>query len=136
MKRKRRHRKPKPFPKLTGQQQKELLDFLMSAHCLPSPSPLSIEARMRELEEMGLEDIPEYEGISSSVRQYAINSLAMEMAKAAGDEVAAGDDEEMPVMITFDEQLLSHAEELAARYGLKPMHPDQLPEPMDSTEIH
>jgi hypothetical protein len=132
---KRKYRKPKPFPKLTEEQQKELLDFLTSAHCLPSPSLQEINARMRELEAMGLEDIPEYEGISSSVRQYAINSLAMEMAKASGDEVVTAD-EDMPVMITFDEQLLSHAEELAARYRLKPMHPDQLPEPMDSTKIH
>jgi hypothetical protein len=135
MKHKRKHRKPKPFPKLTEEQQKELLDFLMSAHCLPSPPLAAIEARMRELEAMGLEDIPEYEGISSSVRQYAINSLAMKMAKAAGDEKVMEDDD-TPVMITFDEQLLSHAEELTARYGLKPMHPEQLPEPMDSTQIH
>jgi hypothetical protein len=135
MKDKRKHRKPKPFPMLTAEQEKELLDFLKSAHCLPSPSPVKIEARMRELEAMGLEDIPEYEGISSSVRQYAINSLAMEMAKAAGDETVA-QDEDMPVMITFDEQLLAQAEELAARFGLKPTHPDQLPEPMDSTQIH
>lgn len=135
MKDKRKHRKPKPFPTLTAEQEKELLDFLSSARCLPSPSPVEIEARMRELEAMGLEDIPEYEGISSSVRQYAINSLAMEMARAAGDETVAQDDD-LPVMITFDEQLLSQAEELAARFGLKPIHPDQLPEPMDSTQIH
>jgi hypothetical protein len=135
MKQKRKHRKPKPFPHLTEGQQKKLLDFLSSAHCLPSPSPAMIEARMRELEAMGLEDIPEYEGISSSVRQYAINTLAIEMARAAGDEKVT-EDEDIPVMITFDKQLLRHAEELTARFGLKPMHPDHLPAPLASTQIH
>ncbi|MFQ5741534.1 MAG: hypothetical protein ACE5JX_21260 [Acidobacteriota bacterium] len=128
--------KPKPFPKLTEKQQEELLEFLQSAHGLPSPSAESIAARMQELEEMGLEDLPEYEGISSSVRQYAINSLAMGMAKAAGDELATGDDREVPVMVTFDKQLLAKADQLAARFGLKPMHPAFLPTAVDSREIN
>jgi hypothetical protein len=129
-------RKPKPFPKLTEEQQEELSRLLQSVRALPSPSVESIEARMRDLEEMGLEDIPEYEGISSSVRQYAINSLAVEIAKAAGDEIAASNEEEIPVMVTFDEQLLAHSDELAERFGLRPMHPDQLPTDVDSREIN
>ena len=81
----------------------------LNPRILPSPDETAIAARVQELTAMGLRDEPTYEGLSSSVRQYAINSLGTD------------DGEEIPFMITTHEGLLALASRLQERYGMRPV---------------
>lgn len=80
-----------------------------------TPSEQQLAQRLHELEELGLHDEPEFEGISSPVRQYALNSLLAD----------AGYFDPPPApFITFHPGLLHQAKPLARRYGLQPMTPE------------
>jgi hypothetical protein len=106
---------------LTPAQAKQLQDLLKQIETIPyRPSAGAIALRVDELESMGLEDEPEYVGISSSVRQYAITTLAFEMARAAGEE------DQPTSFVTEHPGLLSRADELFIRFGLRPMSPGEL----------
>jgi len=79
--------------------------------------PKIVGALMAELREMGLHDIPKWNGISSSVRQYAWNVLAARLAKEQGKIPA----EEPMVFLTTDAGLLAQAAALKAKYGIEPV---------------
>jgi hypothetical protein len=68
---------------------------------------------MKQLRDMGLEDIPTVEGLSSSMRQYALSSLSM--------QVNFTDSKERRFFGTLDPHLLRRADELEKRFGMRPV---------------
>jgi hypothetical protein len=90
------------------------LDLFKTLPTFPTPDERLVGLRMAELRVVGLEDLPQYEGISSSVRQYAWATLAIERDR---------NEEKKICFATCDEPLLSRSEQLAERYGVTPIHP-------------
>jgi hypothetical protein len=88
---------------------------------LPEPSREDIMAMMAELREMGFEDIPIYEGISSSMRQYVWGVLGMKIKAGISPEPS----QEPLHFVTMDEKLIAHADQLQEKYGVKPITIDQ-----------
>jgi hypothetical protein len=76
-----------------------------------------IQNRMRELREMGFEDVPYEPGIRSSMRIYAESTLLLE---------ESGDADEESAFATLDKHLLSRAEELGKRFKLRPVSPQEM----------
>lgn len=105
---------------LTEDQRKRLREFFAACTVLPRSEPAAVGARMAELRAMGFEDLPTIEGISSSVRQYAFNSVAL-------DEQSGGGKPRRPtVFATEDAALIERADELADRFGLRPVSLEEL----------
>ncbi len=108
--------------KLNKEQAAVLEQFVKNVEISPySPSPAAIQQRVHELESLGLEDLPEFPGISSPVRQYAINTLVSTMARDAGRSDLAPRE-----LLTKHPGLLERADELEERYGLRPISMDEL----------
>lgn len=80
------------------------------------------QARMRELRDMGFEDIPWTPGVRSSMRVYAEGTLIFDDARAEGKIK----DNEPEVFVTRDKALLERADELEKRFRLRPITPDEM----------
>ncbi len=111
--------KPKKLA-LTREQHRKLLRFFNGCTVLAAGEPAAVGARMAQLRAMGLEDLPAYEGFSSSVRQYALTSVAID------DQRRAGKPQAPTVFVTTDAGLLERADALHRRFGLRPISLDAL----------
>ena len=113
----------------TLQELEEMRKFFEGARKLPTPSPEQIRARMAELRDMGLEDVPTMKGFSSSMRQYAWNTLGhtMEMAKE-------GAKQEPCYFVTMDKLILERSEALAEKFGVIPISMEAFMERMELEE--
>jgi hypothetical protein len=105
---------------LNKAQARLLEDFLHQSRVVSyAPSEAAITMRLRELKLFGLHDEPEFEGISSPVRQYVLNSLLAD----------AGYYDPLPAaFMTMHPGLLAQAELLEQRYRVRPMTPQEVAE--------
>lgn len=87
---------------------RKVRDLLRNATLLPTPEPEAVDRILTALADMGIHDEPEWEGISSSVKQYALSA-------------ASADDPELK-FATVHPGLLAHADALKTRFGLRPIH--------------
>ena len=106
---------PKDFPQMTLEQAEQMREFFENTTKLPLPPAEKVQERMRELRDMGLEDIPEFKGMSSSMRQYAWTTIGREMLIEGGDEKVKNDP---AAFLTSNKQMLGIAEALKARYDI------------------
>lgn len=108
-------KKPLPIPPMTPAQVGEMKEFFDACGKLPEPPPEKVRERMTILREMGLEDIPTYQGVSSSMRQYALTTLGAEMTGELNKD-------QPTVFMTLDASMLAKADELEKRFGIRPVH--------------
>ena len=101
---------------------KELLDKTEPAKYEPTAEQIAV--RVQELEAMGLKNESELIGISSPMRQYAINSLCNELAQQHAEPGA-------DAFVTMDPDLLRLADRLAERYGLRVISIEEFVRQMD-----
>jgi len=104
--------------RLDREQAKLLESFLKRTTVVAwTPTEEQINARLQELLAFGLRDEPEFVGFSSSVRQYAINSLTAE----------AGHFGPLPLpFVTEHADLQRQSVVLEVRYGLRPVSPEEM----------
>lgn len=100
-------RQPKRVPPEVAQAAAEFL--AKGATMVPDPTSEDVAVIMAQLHLMGLIDDPEWEGISSSVKQYALAA-----AMAARDHMGSA-------FVTADKELLRRADDLERRFTVRPM---------------
>lgn len=110
--------KPKKLSRRKRDAFETLIKFFQS---IPKPGTAAMRQRMAELREMGFEDLPEFEGLDSSVRQYACASIAYQEGRSDSNAC----------FVTGNMTLIFKAGELKARFGLPVFskcfnHPDSI----------
>jgi hypothetical protein len=105
---------------LDRSQRKMLEDFLDHTEVVSyTPPDEQIATRLRDLKALGLLDQPEFRGLSSPVRQYALNSLIAQAGHLGPPPI---------IFITEHAGLLRQSRLLEIRYGLRPMSPQAVVE--------